>query len=61
MHNALEQVTMQCGQLSLAGFSISGLATYVQVPQLDLCFDMGECPLSAVPLRHVFLTHAHGS
>ena len=60
MHNALEQVTMQCGQLSLAGFSISGLATYLQVPQLDVCFDMGECPLSAVPLRHVFLTHAHG-
>jgi ribonuclease Z len=30
------------------------------VPDLDLCFDMGECPLSAVPLDHVFLTHAHG-
>lgn len=47
MHNALEQVAVACGSLTLRGFSISGLATYVQVPELDLCFDMGECPLSA--------------
>jgi ribonuclease Z len=60
MHNALEQVTLKSARHTIAGFSISGLATYVQVPDLDLCFDMGECPLSAVPLRHVFLTHAHG-
>ncbi|HSQ42984.1 MAG TPA: MBL fold metallo-hydrolase [Fibrobacteraceae bacterium] len=44
----------------MSGFSISGLASYLQVPELDLCFDMGECPLSAVSLNHVFLTHAHG-
>lgn len=60
MHNALHQVHLRCGALSLSGFSISGLATYLQVPELDVCFDMGECPLSAVPLRHVLLTHAHG-
>ena len=60
LHNALHQVTKRCGGLTLRGFSISGLATYLQVPELDLCFDMGECPLSALPLRHIFLTHAHG-
>jgi ribonuclease Z len=60
MHNALDQIQLRCGGLTLAGFSISGLATYLQVPELDVCFDMGECPLSAVPLRHVLLTHAHG-
>jgi ribonuclease Z len=60
MHNALDQITLRCGPLTLMGFSISGLATYVQVPELDVCFDMGECPLSAVPVRHVLLTHAHG-
>jgi ribonuclease Z len=32
----------------------------VQVPELGVCFDMGECPLSALSLDHVFLTHAHG-
>jgi ribonuclease Z len=60
VHNALEQVTLKTARHTLAGFSISGVATYVQVPDLDLCFDMGECPLSAVSLRHVLLTHAHG-
>jgi ribonuclease Z len=60
IHNALAQVSLSLGNLTITGFSISGLATYVQVPELDVCFDMGECPLSSLPLNHVFLTHAHG-
>jgi ribonuclease Z len=59
-HNALRQTTLRLDSLTIAGFSIAGLATYVQVPELDACFDLGECPLSALPLNHVFLTHAHG-
>jgi ribonuclease Z len=59
-YNALQQATLRLDGLTLAGFSISGLATYVQVPELDLCFDMGECPLSSLSLNHVLLTHAHG-
>jgi ribonuclease Z len=59
-HNALRQVSLTVGGLTLNGFSISGLATYVQVPELGVCFDLGECPLSALSLDHVFLTHAHG-
>ena len=59
-HNALQQVHLSVGALSLHGFSISGLATYVQVPELGVCFDLGECPLSSLSLDHVFLTHAHG-
>jgi ribonuclease Z len=58
--NALQQVSLELGHLTVVGFSISGLATYVQVPQLSICFDMGECPLSSLSLDHVFLTHAHG-
>ena len=58
--NALQQVTLKLDNLTIAGFSISGLATYVQVPELSICFDMGECPLSSLSLDHVFLTHAHG-
>jgi ribonuclease Z len=60
IHNALQQVSLSLGGLTLTGFSISGVATYVQVPELDVCFDMGECPLSSLALNHVFLTHAHG-
>jgi len=58
--NALQQVTLPVGNLTLAGFSISGLATYIQIPELSVCFDVGECPLSALSIDHVFLTHAHG-
>jgi ribonuclease Z len=58
--NALAQVSLQLGNVTVAGFSISGLATYVQIPELDVCFDMGECPLSSLSINHVFLTHAHG-
>jgi ribonuclease Z len=58
--NALQQVRLTANNLTLSGFSISGLATYLQIPELDVCFDMGECPLSALSLDHVFLTHAHG-
>jgi ribonuclease Z len=58
--NALAQVSLQLGHLTVSGFSISGLATYVQIPELDVCFDMGECPLSSLSINHVFLTHAHG-
>lgn len=58
--NALDQVTFEFDRTRLAGFSMAALATYLQLPDYDSCFDMGECPLSAVPLNHVFLTHAHG-
>ena len=60
MHNALKGIRLDVLGLTIEGFSISGLATWMIIPQLDICFDMGECPLSAVPINHVFLTHAHG-
>lgn len=58
--NALKGVDFTLAQTHFSGFSISGLATWMVVPELNLCFDMGECPLSAVSMDHVFLTHAHG-
>lgn len=60
IHNALKQVHIETPTTSVSGFSISGLATYLQMPELDFCIDMGECPLSATSINHVFLTHAHG-
>ena len=60
IHNALKQVHIDTACSSVCGFSISGLATYIQFPELNFCIDMGECPLSATPIDHVFLTHAHG-
>lgn len=60
IHNALKQVHLETSCTSVNGFSISGLATYLQFPELDFVVDMGECPLSATSINHVFLTHAHG-
>ena len=60
IHNALKQVHLNTSCTSVNGFSISGLATYFQFPELDFAVDMGECPLSATSINHVFLTHAHG-
>ena len=60
IHNALKQVHLETSCTTVSGFSISGLVTYIQLPELDFCIDMGECPLSATSINHVFLTHAHG-
>lgn len=60
LHNALRQVRHHIGKIQMCGFSVSGLATYLQLPELDFCVDMGECPVSAIGINHVFLTHAHG-
>ena len=59
-HNALKQTHLDLKSFSLSGFSISGLATYHLLPELNFAVDMGECPISAIPIDHVFLTHAHG-
>jgi ribonuclease Z len=50
--------------LNLAGIavdalSIGGLETCIQLPGLDLAFDMGSCPPSAVHRSTVCFTHAH--
>lgn len=58
--NALQSVTLQAGGMNFEGFSISGVATYFRVAELDVMFDVGECPIDMVPVNAVFLTHAHG-
>jgi len=59
-HNPGQPVTLELGGDTITAFSISALATYCLVPELNCAFDMGECPLEAVPLDRVFVTHAHG-
>jgi ribonuclease Z len=50
--------------LTLAGIavdavSIGGLETCIQLPGLDLAFDIGRCPPSAVHRSNILFTHAH--
>lgn len=41
------------------GLSIAGEITTVQIPELDICFDMGACPRAALAARNVALSHGH--
>jgi len=41
------------------GVSVAGEATSVQVPELDVCFDMGVCPRAALASRLVAVSHGH--
>ena len=41
------------------GISIAGEATAIQIPELDLCFDMGLCPRAMLASNYVALTHGH--
>ncbi len=59
LHNPGAPIELQLSGLKLVAFSISGLASYVLVPALDACFDLGHCALEATKLRHVFLSHVH--
>ncbi len=43
----------------IQGISIAGEETVVQVPELDLAFDIGLCPKAVLPSKHVAITHGH--
>lgn len=41
------------------GYSIAGEETCIQIPELDLCFDIGRCPRLALPSNFIALSHGH--
>ncbi|GJM19700.1 MAG: hypothetical protein DHS20C14_19130 [Phycisphaeraceae bacterium] len=41
------------------GVSVAGEATSIQVPELDVCFDMGACPRAALASKFCCLSHGH--
>lgn len=41
------------------GASVAGEMTTVQVPELDVCFDMGFCPRPVLASKHVAISHGH--
>jgi ribonuclease Z len=43
----------------IQGVSVAGETTCVMIPELDVCFDMGECPRAALASKFVALTHGH--
>lgn len=41
------------------GTSVAGESTCVQVPELDVCFDMGQCPRPMLSSKVVAISHGH--
>ena len=52
-------MTLELDGLTLHGASRAGIATHIAVPELRLGLDIGDCPMSSVPLRTILLSHAH--
>lgn len=59
-HNPGRPIVLDFEEETITAFSISALSTYVMIPELSSVFDLGECPVAAVPLERVFISHAHG-
>jgi ribonuclease Z len=47
------------GAIHVVGYSVAGEETVCQVPELNVCFDIGRCPHFALTSDIVCLTHAH--
>lgn len=43
----------------IQGYSVAGEQTAIQIPELDVCFDMGMCPRFALNSPFVALSHGH--
>lgn len=43
----------------IQGISVAGEQSVVQVPELDVCFDLGSCPRPVLTSKYIALTHGH--
>lgn len=41
------------------GYSIAGEVTTITVPELDVCFDMGQCPRAHLAAKYCCISHGH--
>jgi len=47
------------GQIHVVGYSVAGEETLVQIPELNVCFDIGRSPYFALTSDIVCVTHGH--
>jgi ribonuclease Z len=47
------------GQYTVVGYSVAGEETVCQVPELNVCFDIGRCPHFALTSDIVCISHGH--
>ena len=47
------------GAMHVVGYSVAGEETVVQIPELNVCFDIGRSPFFALTSDYVCITHSH--
>ena len=47
------------GLFHIVGYSVAGEETVVQVPEMNVCFDIGRAPYFALTSDFVCITHGH--
>lgn len=50
---------LRLGSVHVIGYSVAGEETVVQVPELDVCFDIGRAPHFALTSNIVCVSHGH--
>lgn len=50
---------LKFGQFSVLGYSVGGEETVVQIPELNVCFDVGRCPQFALTSDLMLISHGH--
>src|SRR6185436_11777459 len=50
---------LKLGPIHLIGYSVAGEESVVQVPELDVCFDIGRSPYFSLTSDIVCITHGH--
>lgn len=50
---------LEIGALHVVGYSVAGEETVVQIPELNVCFDIGRCPYFALTSDFICITHGH--
>ncbi len=47
------------GMYHVVGYSVAGEETVLQVPELNVCFDIGRCPHFALTSDVICISHGH--
>ncbi len=50
---------LKVGQFHIVGYSVAGEETVIQIPELDVCFDIGRAPHFALTSNLICLSHGH--
>ncbi len=50
---------LQLGEIHVLGYSVAGEGTVTQIPELNVCFDIGRAPYFALTSDVVCISHGH--